>query len=235
MTDTICHLSCPCISIRDDGTTAIAIKIEELAPKFPNSKISQVDLFTGDLLNSRESWNHYIANEFICDTTKQVADLAISFIGQDTLMILTHEFVMNATNSSFQPVHGVFFGDPYMNLVLRSFRVAENNTVINIEEHNYFTGIDEPLIPKNKLRLNQNYPNPSNGETTITFEIPDNSQTKAELFDMMGQRIATLLDLKMIAGEYSFNLNTASLSPGSYVCQLRSCGEVARITIIVIK
>jgi hypothetical protein len=235
MTDTICHLSCPCISIRGDGTTAIAVKIEELAPKFPNSKISQVNLFTGDLLNSRESWNHYIANEFICDTTKQVADLAISFIGQDTLMILTHEFVMNATNSSFQPINGVFFGDPYMNLVLRSFRVAENNTVINIEEHNYFTGIDEPLIPKNKLSLNQNYPNPTKGETTITFEIPDNSPTTAELFDMMGQRIATLLDLKMIAGEYSLTLNTASLAPGSYVCQLRSCGEVAKIIIIVTK
>lgn len=235
LSDTICHLSHPCVSIREDGAAAIAIKIEELRPKFPNSKISQVDLFTGDMTSTWVPWNHYVANEYICDTTKQVSGLAISFIGQDTLMILTHEFVMNATNPAFQPQHGMFFGDPYMSLVLRSFRVDENNTVINIEESNYFTGVDEYVIPENRLRLNQNYPNPASGETTITFEIPDNSQTVAELFDMSGHKIATLLDMKMIAGEYSFKLNAATLLPGSYICRLSSCGQHAEITIVVIK
>lgn len=235
MTDTISHLSHPCVSIRDDGATAIALKIEELRPKLPNSKISQVDLFTGDLTNTWVPWNHYVANEFICDTTKQVSGLALSFIGQDTLMILTHEFVMNATNPTFQPKNGVFFGDPYMNLVLRSFRVADPSTVINIEESNYFTGVDEHVMPENKLRLNQNYPNPANGETTISFEIPDNSTTKAELYDMSGHRVATLLDLKMIAGAYSFTLNTATLKPGNYICRLTVCDQHAEITIVVTK
>ncbi len=233
MTDTICHLSHPVVSIRDDGATAIAVKIEELRPKLPNSRISQVDLFTGDLTNTWVPWNHYVANEYICDTTKEVSGLALSFIGQDTLMILTHEFVMNATNPAFQPKNGVFFGDPYMNLVLRSFRVADPNTVINIEESNYFTGVDELVMPENKLRLNQNYPNPANGETTVSFELPDNSPTTAELFDMSGHRVATLLDLNMIAGAYSFTLNTATLDPGTYICRLTACDQHAEITIIV--
>jgi len=51
--------------------------------------------------------------------------------------------------------------------------------------------------------LENNYPNPFNAETTIRFELPQNSHVRLEIYNLLGQRVTTLLNSPKPAGRYT--------------------------------
>jgi len=55
----------------------------------------------------------------------------------------------------------------------------------------------------NDLSLRQNYPNPFNPETNIYFELPSRSMVNLEIYDVLGRKIATLIEKEMNAGGYT--------------------------------
>ncbi len=235
MADTVNHIQLPRITVGDDGSTAIAVKIEKFTNKSQYERISQVDVITGNLNDPSGSWTTISANEYICDTTKQVSELSISYIGKDTLMVLSQEYVMLPTNAVFEPVNGIFFGDSYMNLVLRCFSVDDEGTVTDIDENNYFLGIQEPIEYHSDIILYQNYPNPCRDFTTIKFDVSDNSHIKLEIYDMNGIHTATLIDQSLMYGQYEVRLNTAVLQPGTYIIKLTSNDSMKTLRMIVSK
>ena len=58
--------------------------------------------------------------------------------------------------------------------------------------------------PENYSLL-QNYPNPFNGETTIEFQVSHESNVKLEIFDVLGQKVKTLVDEQKLPGFYSIS------------------------------
>jgi len=234
MVDSISHLQLPRIAIDQNGKTTIAVKVEKIVEKSIGEKISQIDLLTGDLNDPSGTWMHIPGNEFVCDTAKQVNEIALSYIDNDTLMILTNEFPMLASNPAFEPLNGVMFGNPEMNLVLRCFAIDENGTIKDINENNYFVGIDDPQSPAHPPVLLQNYPNPCREFTIVKFELLNRSHTTLELFDIKGIHIATLIDQDIPPGSYEMKLNTSLLKPGIYLCRLTNGQRVDDIKISVI-
>ncbi|MCK4676625.1 MAG: T9SS type A sorting domain-containing protein, partial [Bacteroidales bacterium] len=233
ITDSLNHLQLPEITVGKEGNTVVALKVEHFVKKTVETRISQVDLFVGDLNYPYSQWNHIAANEFVCDTTKQVADLDISFIGKDTLMILSQEYVMLPTNAPFEPKNGIIFGNRYMNLVLRSFYIDDQGSVEDINEYDYYLGIEDDLDYSSDVKLYQNFPNPCLGSTTIQFYIPHDTPVKLELFDMNGVRTAVLVDNKLLPGMYEINLNTAILKPGPYIYKLTTDDVVRTLKMMV--
>jgi hypothetical protein len=77
--------------------------------------------------------------------------------------------------------------------------------------------------------LSQNYPNPFNPTTTIKFGVPNTSNVKLELFNILGEKIATLIDKEMEAGyhNYQFSIVNYQLTSGVYIYKLQS-GEFAQ-------
>ena len=55
--------------------------------------------------------------------------------------------------------------------------------------------------------LHENYPNPFNPETTISFRVPQQSFVKVRIYDEMGQHIATLLNAEVQAGYHMLRWN----------------------------
>ncbi len=60
---------------------------------------------------------------------------------------------------------------------------------------------DTDLLPDH-FELRQNYPNPFNPQTEIRFSLPEHSYVNLSIFNTAGQRVATLIDRSMSAGEH---------------------------------
>jgi hypothetical protein len=221
-TDSIYHLQLPRISINEQGKTAIAFKGEKIGYFDVNERISQADLFVGDINDPGGEWQHVAGSEFVCDTTKQIDELGICFAGHDTLVIISHEFIMGATNTNYSPLNGLVFGDPYMNLVLRSVRVNELGDVENVDENQLLKVGNDLIIPYYDVALEQNFPNPCSHHTTIKFYLPKKTSVLIEVFNMKGMLVGTVVDTELSPGYYEMKLDVSALESGIYIYSLKT-------------
>ncbi len=73
----------------------------------------------------------------------------------------------------------------------------------------------------NKYILLQNYPNPFNPSTKIIWQSPISGWQSLSIYDILGNKVATLIDEYKPAGNYSitFNAEDYKLSSGIYICK----------------
>jgi len=64
--------------------------------------------------------------------------------------------------------------------------------------------------------LSQNYPNPFNPTTTLSFTLPRTSKVTLEVFNLLGQKVATVIDDNIKAGAHSYTFDAAHLASGVY-------------------
>ncbi len=70
-----------------------------------------------------------------------------------------------------------------------------------------------------------NHPNPFNPSTTIEFSLASDGKVSIEVFNVKGQKVKTLLDSTMPAGEHQIVWNAADSASGVYFIRLRTDGE----------
>ena len=73
----------------------------------------------------------------------------------------------------------------------------------------------------NTFALNQNFPNPFNGMTTIGFTLPTAGNVTIRLYNSLGQEVRTLLNDFRSAGSYSIRAKLDDLPSGAYWCRLQ--------------
>ena len=90
-----------------------------------------------------------------------------------------------------------------------------------------------------EAQLAGNAPNPFSGQTTIEFALPEQSRVTVAVYDMMGRKVATLVDGVRSAGPHAVGWNGQSdsgqdLASGVYLLRMRAEGksETKRMTII---
>ncbi|MCH8569415.1 MAG: BspA family leucine-rich repeat surface protein [Balneolales bacterium] len=83
--------------------------------------------------------------------------------------------------------------------------------------------------------LNQNYPNPFNPTTNITFSLPESSQVTLEVYNLMGQRVATLANGYQAAGRHSVSFNATNLASGIYIYRLTAGNYIETKKMMLVK
>ena len=97
------------------------------------------------------------------------------------------------------------------------------NQVLSFNEE--MTGIFSSYINQNEpkiLMLYQNYPNPFNPSTKIKFTLPKPETVKIEVYNIIGQKIETLLNKHMPSGYHEVEFNVQNLSSGIYFYRIEA-------------
>jgi len=98
------------------------------------------------------------------------------------------------------------------------------------------TGVESnPPTVVEGFRLLQNFPNPFNPSTNISFHIPSKSYVSLQIFDILGREVTKLVSAEMEAGDHSVIWNASAMSTGTYFYRLQTGDFVETKKLVLIK
>ena len=99
------------------------------------------------------------------------------------------------------------------------FILAREDEPVSVDD-TYIADVPE------EFSLYQNYPNPFNPSTTIRYDIPQESHVLLEVYNVLGQRVAVLVDEFRQAGSYTAHFDAGNVSSGIYIYRLKAGDSV---------
>jgi hypothetical protein len=126
-----------------------------------------------------------------------------------------------ATDSTGNDVYSAGFA-----LTAGAHTIALSGSSVNIDyiqliKEDVVQGVGKGTEPF-EYSLDQNYPNPFNPATTINFTLAKTSNVKLVVYNILGQKAATLVDGPMAAGTHSLRFNALNLATGVYIYRLEA-------------
>jgi len=94
---------------------------------------------------------------------------------------------------------------------------------------------DPGTMTPGTFRLEQNYPNPFNPMTTIQFGLPHDSPVTLEVYNLMGQTVALLVDRNLEAGTHRVDFQADDFPSGIYFYRLEASGFVDMKKMVFLK
>jgi hypothetical protein len=94
---------------------------------------------------------------------------------------------------------------------------------------------ETPTLLPTVFALYAAYPNPFNPATTFDFDLPHTGRVRLDVFDVLGRRVATLLDDELPAGRHSTVWNASGVASGVYFARLNTDTESATRKVVLLK
>lgn len=134
----------------------------------------------------------------------------------------TVAYLSNPNNGNTVEDPGLTLGtrQPFTNIV--DPRPAPNGPAYqNVREGEIVASVRAPSghVPT-EFAVSQNYPNPFNPSTTIKYSLSKETKVLLTVYNLLGQKIATLIDKVNPAGEYTVTWNASKLASGVYLYKL---------------
>ncbi|MCX6826656.1 MAG: T9SS type A sorting domain-containing protein, partial [candidate division Zixibacteria bacterium] len=101
-------------------------------------------------------------------------------------------------------------------------------------------GEDRDILLPSSIYLKQNYPNPFNPSTTIEYSLPIRSHVIIDIYNILGQKINTVVDRTESMGNHSagwngLNYEGKAVSSGIYLYQIRAGNYVETRKMLLLK
>ena len=97
------------------------------------------------------------------------------------------------------------------------------------------TDVENNSLRPDKVKLSPNYPNPFNPETKIKFYLPDAMRARITVYDILGRRVAVLMDANSVAGWHTVTWKAENVSSGVYFYRLETTAKVLIHKMLLIK
>jgi hypothetical protein len=98
-----------------------------------------------------------------------------------------------------------------------------------------YSDVVEVEVVPDQFELSQNYPNPFNPSTTIRFSLPQAAQIKINLYNMLGEQVASIAEGMYESGYHKVTFNASNLPSGTYIYRLESSDFVQVKKMVLIK
>jgi len=122
-------------------------------------------------------------------------------------------------NGTSNAQHNYSFIDQNIAMGKYSYRLKQ---IDNDNTFKYSQESEVTIVVPNVFTMSQNFPNPFNPSTTISFSLPSESFVSMKVFDILGREVSTLVSEKMPAGSYTKQWNASNLGSGIYFYRLQA-------------
>ncbi|NUM72082.1 MAG: T9SS type A sorting domain-containing protein [Ignavibacteriaceae bacterium] len=191
------------------------------------------------LINLKKNYDAFESTDFTMDVGGVMKRIRINHASMNVTIIGNFGVTTGDINPNFQNTgwwYDYFTGDsinvsnPTANITLQAgeYRIYTTQK-LPTPEPNIGTGFekDETGVVE-KYDLMQNYPNPFNPSTTISFTIDKADFVNLSVYNIAGEKVATLVNQELSVGKYNYQFDASKLPSGIYLYTLNSGGE--RIT-----
>jgi hypothetical protein len=175
----------------------------------------------------------------------QVAALVLNFaalrVGQYTPVardgrtagdVLTYVSELLSSEKANEVAHAMVYSQHVNNRVMIRANAIPEGTIL------YKPGLDGPAgtieTPKS-FALRDNYPNPFNPSTTISFELPKPSDVRLSVYDVLGREVSVLVNERKGVGVHKVKFDASGLPSGAYFCRLRAGDFMATRKLMLLK
>ncbi len=79
------------------------------------------------------------------------------------------------------------------------------------------------------------HPNPFNPSTTINYSLPADGHVEVSIFNVCGQKVATLVDERLQAGEHAITWDAGGFASGIYLCRMQTAGSAITHKLLLLK
>jgi len=171
-------------------------------------------------------------NSFLYDPDNNVNQLQLVI---SNAINLTYTIVDGNLHITPDPLN--FIGEAHMDLTVSDpagFWDQETGITLSVIQKSPVGITDLNIGIPTEFELSQNYPNPFNPVTHVRFGLPKTSRVKIELYNLLGQKVDTILENFLNSGYYVVDYDASSLPSGIYLYRLEGDGfsEIKRMILL---
>ncbi len=201
------------------------------------NEVNSLSLVNGNIVSSK-SERHYI--NYKCDAYGKIKTPQNILVS--ALRLKLHKTIYDInTGTSFREVSYKFITPEGFSVSFVTVDSLSSDTgYVRIKNLVWtylgYVGVQSETKTTKEYFLKQNYPNPFNPATKICFDLPTTSEVSLIIYDILGNKIKTLLHEELSEGAYSTTwIPEKNISAGVYFCKLISNNKINTIKMLYVK